>query len=70
MIRKETIKPGMTLVYDDGREEHRGVEAQVLDVVDVGMLVQFVDRADTNFIPFDARAWMDYLSIKEEPFTH
>ncbi len=57
------VKAGSRISYDDGRPGHQGVEATVIDVVDGhGMLVQFDDRADTTYILFSDRAWMDFIS--------
>ncbi len=61
----ENIKPGDTLVYDDGRPQHKGSEAVVLEVDDRGMMVQFANRASPNRISFRDREWMDHLTVKE-----
>ncbi len=42
-----------------------GVAAIVLAVDVEGMTVQFEDRADTNYIRFSDRKWMDYISVVE-----
>jgi hypothetical protein len=60
------VKVGRKVSYDDGRPGHRGVQAMVLEVVDGhGMLVQFDDRADTAYILFSERRWMDFLTVVE-----
>ncbi len=60
------IRRGGRISYDDGRPGHEGVEATVLEVTDGhGMLVQFDDRADTTYILFADRRWMDFLSLVE-----
>ncbi len=58
-----TVKPGMVLVYDDGRPGHSVVRCDVINVHDFGMLVQFEDLADNTSIRFTDSAWMDYLTI-------
>jgi hypothetical protein len=60
------VKAGGRISYDDGRPGHRGVQAVVLEVVvGHGMLVQFDDRADTTYVPFSDRRWMDFISVVE-----
>jgi hypothetical protein len=39
------------------------VEATVLECDADGMLVQFDDQADTTYIRFDYRRWMEFLSV-------
>ena len=58
------LKAGDRIRYDDGRPGHR-VGAVVLDVVGdwQGMTVQFDDRADTTYIQFSDRKWMDFISV-------
>ena len=56
------VKPGQSLLYDDGRPGHR-VTCIVIDADREGMLVQFADRASPTWINFSERAWMDYLWI-------
>jgi hypothetical protein len=55
------IKKGGRIAYNDGRPGHQCAEATVLRVEHEGMTVQFDDRADTNFIKFSDRAWMDFI---------
>lgn len=62
-IEAARIEPGQNLIYDDGRHGHRNVSATVHSVSDRGMVVQFDDRADTTFIRFTDRAWMDHLRL-------
>ena len=57
------IKPGMTIVYHDGRLGHCGVKAVVLSVSDLGMIVSFEDRADVTVIRFSDRSWTDYIRL-------
>ena len=52
-----------TIVYDDGRPGYQNVKAVVLSRTAKGMIVQFEDRADTTYIPFSDRAWMDFISV-------
>lgn len=59
----DQIKIGMRIVYDDGRPGHNGVEATVLAVDSRGMTVSFDDRADTTYITFSDRSWMDYIEL-------
>jgi hypothetical protein len=59
------VKAGGRISYDDGRPGHVGVEATVLAVDSRGMTVQFDDRADSNFIVFTDRQWMDFISVVE-----
>jgi hypothetical protein len=61
---QDQVKEGFRISYDDGRPGHRGVRAMVLEVtVGHGMLVQFEDRAETSYIRFSDRQWMDFISI-------
>lgn len=60
------VKVGGRISYDDGRPGHRNVRALVLEVTDGhGMLVQFDDRADTTYVPFSDRRWMDFVEVVE-----
>lgn len=59
----EQIKKGGKVVYNDGRPGHDGVVAVVLAVDAEGMTVLFEDRADTSYIRFSDRRWMDYLRV-------
>lgn len=59
------IAKGGRIIYDDGRPGHQGVMATVLAVEPRGMMVQFDDRADTTFIAFSDRQWMDFISIAD-----
>jgi hypothetical protein len=54
---------GQTIVYDDGRPGHREIRGEVLSVTPAGMTVQFADRADTTYIRFNDRAWMDHITM-------
>lgn len=47
--------------YNDGRPGHEGVRGEVLDVDDVGMRVQFVDRASPDRIQWHDMGWMMHL---------
>lgn len=58
---KQEIKPGMFIVYNDGRVGHTNSKADILAVDSRGMLVQFEDRADTTRINFNDSAWMDHI---------
>jgi len=59
------IKKVGRIAYNDGRPGHQGVQATVLQVDRVGMTVQFNDRADTSYIRFSDRAWMDFITLVE-----
>lgn len=58
-----TIKPGMRLVYNDGRAGHVNAECEVVSVIETAMAVQFADRADTTCIRFSDPAWMKFLAV-------
>jgi hypothetical protein len=58
---QDEVKKGSRIRYDDGRAGHRGVEATVLAVDARGITVQFDDRADTTYIRFSDRRWMDFV---------
>jgi hypothetical protein len=50
--------------YDDGRPGHRNVQGSVLEVENRhGMLVKFDDRADTTYVTFSDRRWMDFITV-------
>lgn len=51
---------GLGLAYDDGRGR---IPFTVLKIVESGILTQFDDRADTTFIRFDERQWMDHIQV-------
>lgn len=57
----DQIKKGGRIVYNDGRAGHTDVFATVVAVDAKGMTVQFEDRADTNYIAFSDRGWMDFI---------
>jgi hypothetical protein len=59
----DQIKKGGRIVYNDGRPGHKDVVATVLAVDAKGMTVQFEDRADTNYIAFSKRGWMDFIEV-------
>ena len=61
----ERIKKGGSIVYNDGRPGHECVAAVVVAVNEEGMTVLFEDRADTNFIKFSDRQWMDFISLAD-----
>lgn len=54
---------GGRIVYNDGRPGHTDAQAIILAVSEVGMVVQFEDRADTSTIRFDEDKWMDFIKI-------
>ncbi len=60
---QDQVKEGCRISYDDGRPGHRGVEATVLALDGRGMTVQFDDRADTTYILFTDRRWMDFIAV-------
>lgn len=49
------------IVYNDGRDGHKGIGGTILSVDATGMLVQWDDRASPTRIQFHDRAWMDYI---------
>lgn len=59
----DQIKKGERIVYNDGRPGHTWVLATVVSVDKKGMTVQFDDRADTNYIGFSDREWMDFIEM-------
>ena len=59
----DQIKTGDRIVYNDGRPGHKDVFATVLTVDAKGMNVQFEDRADTNYIAFSDRGWMNFIEV-------
>jgi hypothetical protein len=59
------VKPGGRISYNDGRPGHEGVQATVLAVDPKGMTVQFDDRADTTYIQFSDKQWMDFIEVAE-----
>lgn len=61
----DQIKKGGRIVYNDGRPGHKGVFATVLEADQKGMTVQFEDRADTSYIAFSDRGWMDFIELAD-----
>ncbi len=59
----KSVKPGDTLVYDDGRPGHRGVKAVVVSNGTGSLIVQFEDRAETTTIKHNDSGWTDYLKL-------
>ena len=57
-------KVGDTLIYDDGREGHKGILCVVVSAGATSMVVQFADRADSTTIKYNDKGWMDYLVKK------
>jgi hypothetical protein len=57
------IRKGSTIAYNDGRPGHQGVLAAVLDVNSRGMTVQFEDRADSSYVAFSDRQWMEFIRV-------
>lgn len=60
---QDQVQKGSRISYDDGRPGHQGVEATVLDVEARGMTVHFDDRADTTYVLFSDRRWMDFICL-------
>lgn len=56
------VKVGDTLKYNDGRQGHQDVTAEVLEVEPTGMVVKFSDRYQETFISWTDQKWMKYLS--------
>lgn len=54
-----------TLIYNDGREGHRDVRAQVIEETADAMLVQFEDRAEPTVIRKDDDRWMRFVKVEE-----
>ncbi|MBI1176289.1 hypothetical protein GC207_02495 [bacterium] len=61
----DQIKRGGRIVYNDGRPGHRDVVATVLEVQSGGMTVLFEDRADTNYIAFSDKVWMNFIEVAD-----
>lgn len=61
----DQIKKGGRIAYNDGRRGHTGVFATVIEVDQKGMTVQFEDRADTNYIAFSDRGWIDFIEVSD-----
>jgi hypothetical protein len=62
--KMDEFTSGREIVYDDGRPGHQGVKATILSADDRGMVVQFVDRADTTAIRFTDDEWMSYITVR------
>jgi len=61
------LKAGDILIYNDGREGHQDVKAEVLTLGKDFIIVQFVDRADTTNYLSQRKAWTDYLRKQPNP---
>ena len=61
----DQIRESGRIVYNDSRPGHAGVLATVLAVDKRGMTVMFDDRADTDYIKFSDRAWMDFIEVTD-----
>ena len=61
----EHIKKGGRIVYNDGRPGHKNVFAAVIGVDAKGMTVLFEDRADTTYIAFSNKVWMDFIELAD-----
>lgn len=61
----DQIKKGGRIVYNDGRPGHKSVLATVIEVDAKGMTVLFEDRADTSYIAFSDRGWMDFIEVSK-----
>ena len=59
----DQIKMGGRIVYNDGRPCPNGGLATLVAVETNGMTVQLDDRADTNFIAVDDKAWVDFIEV-------
>jgi len=64
------LKVGVTVVYNDGRDGHKGVKAQILTNGPSAMQVQFEDRADSTFIRHSDRAWADHIKLSGYHVEH
>jgi hypothetical protein len=63
--QQASIRPGDTLIYNDGRPSHTDARAEVLEFLQGGIVVQFEDRADTTYINHKDRSWWDYLTVAD-----
>jgi hypothetical protein len=63
-MEKPSIHIGQQFTYDDGRLGHRAVTGEVLAIRSNGFLAQFSDRADTTWIEYTAKAWMDHITFE------
>lgn len=61
------LKAGDILLYNDGREGHQDVKAEVITSGDNFVVVQFVDRAESTTIYHHEKAWTDYLIKQANP---
>lgn len=62
-LSRLAAKPGMFIVYNDGRPGHTNAVAEILSRDDRGMVVQFDDRADVDRINFADDGWMKHISF-------
>ena len=58
------VRIGQTLIYDDGRPNHRNVKATVVALTPSGFIAQFEDRADTTPINWDEPEWMHHIRFE------
>ena len=59
------VRVGQRFSYDDGRQGHRGVKAEVIALTDKGFVAQFEDRYDTTTIAWDDPEWMRYIIFEQ-----
>lgn len=50
------------IVYNDGRAGHTDIKAEILELHENFILVQFEDRADTTNIYYSNSEWMNYIT--------
>lgn len=56
------LKPHDTIIYNDGRQGHINIKAEVLEnIPDILLIVQIEDRAVETRIAYHDKAWTDYL---------
>ena len=58
------ISIGQTIIYNDGRDGHRDIRAEVLYADSRMMQVQFADRMSLTTIYYSEREWMDHIRLE------
>jgi hypothetical protein len=62
----QQVTVGQTLIYDDGRPNHRNVKAVVIATTSNGFVAQFEDRANTTAISWDDSDWMRHIRFDQD----